>query len=268
MILDEIVAAKAKELRRSREERPLGDLRSRARSAPPLKPFDLRQEGAVSIIAEIKRASPSKGLLREDLDPADLARRYAEGGARALSVLTDREFFRGSPEDLRAARLSVNLPVLRKDFVIDEYQLWEARVMLADAALLIARLLEPRQLADYVAMAREDLKLALLVEVHDERDLERTLDARAPLVGINNRDLDTFQVSLQTTVRLRPLVPAGVATVSESGLSTREDLAILRALRVDAALIGEELVKSPDPAGKIRELIGAKDAHPGNPGRH
>ncbi len=268
MILDEIVAAKKVELRRSKEERTPGDLRSKARGAPPLKPFDLRQEGAVSIVAEIKRASPSKGPIRPDLDPADLARRYAEGGARAISVLTDREFFKGSVEDLRAARLAVDLPVLRKDFVIDEYQLWEARVMLADAALLIARILEPRQLADYVALAREDLRLAVLVEVHDEKDLEAALDARAPLVGINNRDLDTFRVSLETTARLRPMIPGGVTTVSESGLSSREDIALLRALRVDAALIGEELVRSEDPCRKIRQLLGAEDAHPGNPGRH
>ncbi len=268
MILDEIVAAKKKELRRAREERKPADLRAKARSAPPLKPFDLRREGAVSIIAEIKRASPSKGPLRPDLDPADLARRYAEGGARALSVLTDREFFKGSVEDLRAARRAVDLPILRKDFVVDEYQLWEARVMLADAALLIARILEPRQLADYVALAREDLGLATLVEVHDEDDLEAALDAKASLVGVNNRDLDTFRVSVETTARLRPMIPEGVVTASESGLSSREDLARLRALRVDAALIGEELVRSDDPARKIRELLGAEDAHPGNPGRH
>jgi len=268
MILDEIIVAKKKELRRSREERRIGDLKAKARSAPPLKPFELRQEGAVSIIAEIKRASPSRGPIRPDLDPADLARRYAEGGARALSVLTDREFFGGSVEDLRAARLAAGLPVLRKDFVIDEYQLWEARVMLADAALLIARILEPRQLADYVAMAREDLGLATLVEVHDEDDLEAALDAKAPLVGVNNRDLDTLEVSLETTARLRPAIPEGVTTVSESGLSKPEDLALLRALRVDAALIGEELVRSGDPVRRIRQLLGAEDAHPGNPGRH
>ena len=268
MILDEIVAAKKKEHRRSKEERTPGDLRSKARSAPPLKPFEVRQEGAVSIIAEIKRASPSKGPIRPDLDPADLARRYAEGGARALSVLTEKEFFKGSVEDLRAARLAVNIPVLRKDFIIDEYQLWEARVMLADAALLIARLLGPRQLADYAALAREDLKLTVLVEVHDEYDLEAALDARVPLIGINNRDLDTFRVSLETTARLRPMIPSGVTTVSESGLSTREDLVLLRALRVDAALIGEELVRSEDPIRTLRQLLGAEDAHPRNPGRH
>jgi indole-3-glycerol phosphate synthase len=257
MILDEIVAHKKTELRKAKAERKEVDLRAKARDAAAVPPFDLRQEGAVSIIAEIKRASPVKGLLRDGLDAADLAARYREGGARALSVLTDREFFKGSVDDLRAARKATGLPVLRKDFVIDEYQLWEARVMLASAALLIVRILDQPQLRDYLALAREELGIAALVEVHTEKELERALDAGAALVGINNRDLDSFAVSIGTTARLRALVPAGVVTVSESGISTREDLAVLRSLRVDAALIGEELVRSPDPAAKIRELRGA-----------
>ncbi len=268
MILDEIAAAKRKELRRSREGMPAAELRARARDAPPPRPFDIRREGAVSIIAEIKRASPSKGPIREDIDPADLARRYARGGAAAISVLTERTFFKGSADDLRAARAAAALPVLRKDFIIDEYQLWESRAMQADAVLLIARLVEPRRLEDWVAMAREDLHLAALVEIHDEDDLEAALDARAQIIGINNRDLGTFRVSVETTARLRPSIPEGVTTVSESGLSSRQDIALLRALRVDAALIGEELVKSDDPSGKIRELLGAEDAHPRDQGRH
>lgn len=264
-ILDEIVACKRRELKRARAERPPAELRAKARSAAPLKDFAsaIRRKGEVSIIAEIKRASPVKGLLRERLDPADLAKRYAEGGARAISVLTDREFFRGSVEDLRAARLAVDLPVLRKDFVVDEYQLWEARVMLADAALLIARILEKNQLSEYVALAREELGLSAIVEVHSERELERALDARAAIVGINNRDLDTFAVSIETTARLRPIVPAGVTVVSESGIGSAADLALLRHLDVPAALIGEELVKSPDPAAKLKELYGGT----GNPRR-
>lgn len=260
MILDDIVLHKRQELKRSKEERKPADLRAKVRNAAPLKPFNLRQEDAVSIISEVKRASPVKGTFREDLDPAALARQYAEGGARALSVLTDRQFFKGSVEDLRAARKAVSLPVLRKDFVIDEYQLWEARVMLADAALLIVRILEAKQLADYVALAREELKLATLVEVHSEEELETALDAKAPIIGINNRDLETFQVSLETTARLREIIPDDVVTVSESGISRREDLVLLKQMGVDAALIGEELVKSDDPAGKIRELLGADDA--------
>ena len=267
MILDDIVLAKKAELKRARHERPLAELKAKARNAAPLKPFELRREGAVSIIAEIKRASPAKGVLREELDPAALARQYAEGGARAISVLTDREFFKGSVEDLRAARLAASLPVLRKDFVIDESQLWEARVMLADAALLIARILDRKQLADYVALAHEELKLATLVEVHSEKELERALDAKARIVGINNRDLETFAVSLETTARLREMIPDGVTTVSESGISRREDIVLLGQMKVDAALIGEELVKSVDPVKKLRELMGADHAPPGNPGR-
>ncbi len=265
MILEEIVAAKKRELKRAKEERPPAELRSKARSAAPLRDFGraLRREGEVSIIAEIKRASPVRGLLRESLDPASLARQYAEGGARAISVLTDREFFRGSVEDLRAARLAVELPVLRKDFVLDEYQLWESRVMLADAALLIVRLLERTQLREYLALAREELRLATLVEVHTERELERALDAQAPIVGINNRDLESFRVTLETTARLRPLVPAETTVVSESGIASAADLALLRHLGVHAALIGEELVRAADPAAKLRELHGGT----GNPGR-
>jgi len=267
MILDEIVAVKRKELRRAKEERTPNDLRAEARSAEPLRDFAgaIRQEGEVSIIAEIKRATPRIGVLRENLDAADLARRYQEGGARAISVLTDRVFFRGSAEDLQAARLAVNLPTLRKDFVIDEYQLWETRAMPADATLLIARLLEKRQMEEYLALAREELHLPILVETHTEKELELALDAGARLIGINNRDLETFQVSVETTARLRPLIPPGIAVVSESGFGRREDLDLLKHLQVDAALIGEELVKSPDPTRTLRELL---HAHPRNPRRH
>ena len=267
MILDDIVQAKKAELKRARYERPLSELKAKARNAAPLRPFELRQEGAVSIIAEIKRASPVKGVFRKDLDPAALARQYAQGGARAMSVLTDRPFFKGSVEDLRAARLATNLPVLRKDFVIDESQLWEARVMLADAALLIVRILDRKQLADYVALAREELKLATLVEVHSEKELEQALDAKAQIVGINNRNLETFAVSLETTARLREMIPGGVTTVSESGISKREDLVLLGQMKVDAALVGEELVTSVDPVKKLGELLGADHAPQGNSGR-
>jgi indole-3-glycerol phosphate synthase len=257
MILDEIVAVKKREVRRNRELRPPAELRSKARSSAPLRPFELRDPSGPSIIAEIKRASPVKGLLRERLDPADLAARYREGGARAVSVLTDETFFKGSVDDLRAARDASGLPVLRKDFVIDEYQLWEARVLLASAALLIVRILDRARLRDYLAICREELGLAALVEVHTEKELEAALDAKAAIVGINNRDLDSFAVSLETTARLRALVPPGVLVVSESGIGTREDMVLLKRMKVDAALIGEELVRAADPAGKLRELRGA-----------
>jgi indole-3-glycerol phosphate synthase len=257
MILDEIVQAKKVELKKARQVRKLVELKAKARNAAPLKPFDLRQKDAVSIIAEIKRASPVKGVFKADLDPADQATRYREGGARAISVLTDEQFFKGSVNDLRAARKAAGLPVLRKDFVIDEYQLWEARVMLADAALLIVRILDKAQLRDYIALAKEELKLATLVEIHGEKELELALDAKAAIIGINNRDLDTFKVTLETTARLRPLIPVERVVVSESGISKREDIDLLKTMKVDAALIGEELVKSPDPTAKIKELLGA-----------
>ncbi len=268
MILDEIVAAKRVELKRARAERPLRDLRAEARSTAPSRPFALRHKDEVSIIAEIKRASPSKGDLFPDLDPATLARQYVEGGARALSVLTDAPFFKGSAGDLRAAREAADLPVLRKDFIIDEYQLWETRLMPADAVLLITRILDRAQLQEYLAMAGEELGLAALVEVHAEKELEQALDAGASIVGINNRDLETFRVSLSATERLRPMIPEDRITVSESGLSCREDIVFLRQLGIDAALIGEELVTSGGPVARIRELRGTHHVHPGNQGRH
>jgi indole-3-glycerol phosphate synthase len=257
MILDDIVQVKKVELRKAKDVRKIADLKAKARNAAPLQPFELRQKDAVSIIAEVKRASPVKGVFKADLDPGEQAKKYKDGGARAISVLTDEQFFKGSVDDLRAARKAAGLPVLRKDFVIDEYQLWEARVMLADAALLIVRILDRAQLRDYIAMAREELKLATLVEVHGEKELEAALDAKASIIGINNRDLDTFKVTLETTARLRPLIPADRVVVSESGISKRDDLVLLKAMKVDAALIGEELVKAPDPAAKIQELLGA-----------
>ena len=257
MILDDIVLVKKGELKKAKELRKFADLKAKARNAAPLQPFELRQRDAVSIIAEVKRASPAKGVFKADLDAGEQARKYREGGARAVSVLTDEQFFKGSVDDLRAARKASGLPVLRKDFVIDEYQLWEARVMLADAALLIVRILDKAQLRDYIALAREELRLATLVEVHGEKELERALDAKASIIGINNRDLDTFKVTLETTARLRPLIPADRVVVSESGISRRDDLVLLQTMKVDAALIGEELVKAPDPAAKIKELLGA-----------
>ena len=257
MILDDIVQVKKVELRKAKDVRKIADLKAKARNAQPLQPFELRQRDAVSIIAEVKRASPVKGVFKADLDAGEQAQKYKDGGARAISVLTDEQFFKGSVDDLRAARKAAGLPVLRKDFVIDEYQLWEARVMLADAALLIVRILDRAQLRDYIAMAREELKLATLVEVHGEKELEAALDAKASIIGINNRDLDTFKVTLETTARLRGLIPADRIVVSESGISTREDIVLLQNMKVDAALIGEELVKASDPTAKLKELRGA-----------
>ena len=256
MILDDIVQVKKLELRKNKEIRKFAELKAKARAAAPLKPFELRKKDAVSIIAEVKRASPTKGVFKADLDPAKQAVAYREGGASAVSVLTDEQFFKGSVDDLRAARNAAGIPILRKDFIIDEYQLYEARVMLADCALLIVRILDKAQLRDYIALAKEELKIATLVEVHTEKELEAALDAKASVIGINNRDLDTFKVTLETTARLRSIIPADRIVVSESGISKREDMVLLKNMKVDAALIGEELVKSADPAVKIKELLG------------
>lgn len=269
MILDSIVRRKRLELKEARAKRSLADLRSEARSSPPLREFEsaLRTEGEVSIIAEIKRTSPRTGPLVENLSPASFAKQYEEGGARAISVLTDEKFFHGSFDDLAAARDAVSLPVLRKDFLIDEYQLWESRVRGADAILLIARILEPGQLADYVAMAKEEMGLPALVEVHDEKELDQALDAKATIIGINNRDLDTLEVRMETTLRLRDSIPGGILTVSESGISDREDMVLLRAGHVDAALIGEHLVTSENPVLTLNELRGTGNADARNPRR-
>ncbi len=269
MILDSIVGKKRKELKQAQDERPVGDLRSRAKSSPPLRPFQdaLKTEGEVSIIAEIKRASPRTGPLVPHLSPERMARQYEEGKARAISVLTDRDFFHGSFEDLQKARAASSLPVLRKDFLIDEYQIWESRVIGADAILLIARILEPNQLTDYIALAAEEMSIPALVEVHTEKELECALDGGASIIGINNRDLDTLEVRLETTLDLRPGIPEDRIVVSESGISEREDLVRLQAHRVDAALIGEHLVTSGNPVLTLQELQGAGHARTRNPRR-
>lgn len=263
MILDEIAAWKRRELAAARAERSVADLKALLRGAPPVRPFAIRKEGEVRIIAEIKRATPSKGDLAPRLDPAAMAAAYERGGAAALSVLTESRFFKGSADDLRAARGAVQLPVLRKDFVLDEYQILEARTLPADAVLLISRLLDRSQLGEYVHLAHE-LGMASLVEVHDERDLDLAREALDRIggasgraaVGINNRNLETFRVSIETTLRLAGAVGGDRTVVSESGIASRADLDLVKAAGAHAALIGERLVTSPDPASALRELRG------------
>ncbi len=269
MILDSIVGKKRKELKRAQQEIPVATLRSQAKSSPPLRKFEagLATEGEVSIIAEIKRASPRTGPLLDQLDPAVLAREYEEGQARAISVLTDQEFFQGSFADLARAREYTTLPLLRKDFIIDEYQIWESRARGADAILLIARILEPNQLADYISLAREELSLPALVEVHDEKEVENALDGNASIIGINNRDLDTFDVQLETTLRLREGIPEEKLVVSESGIGSREDIIQLEAHRIHAALIGESLVRSENRIKQLQELRGTGNAITRDPRR-
>ncbi len=256
-ILDRIVVEKREELATAKEATPVAELKARLAAAPPVRPFAEAIRGErIRLIAEVKKRSPSRGLLRAEFDPVALARTYAQAGAAAISVLTDEPNFGGSLEHLRSVReaLPEGPPLLRKDFLFDPYQLYEARVNGADAALLIAAILEPGALAELIALAGS-LGMVALVEVHDEAELEHALSAHAEVIGINNRDLRTFQVDLGTTERLRPLVPAGKTVVAESGVFTRADVERLEGLGVQAVLIGEALVTSPDPGAKIRELF-------------
>ncbi len=262
-ILDRIVAAKRQELERRRKEEPLAVLREQVAHAPPTRSLAQALRGpSLGLIAEVKRASPSRGVLRADLDPQALARTYAGSGAAAISVLTEEQHFQGSLDDLTAVRAAVDgcgdprPPLLRKDFLFDAYHLFEARVYGADAVLLIAAVLNPGLLAELLALART-LGLECLVEVHDEQELEQALAADAQIIGINNRDLRTFEVDLALSERLRPLVPADRVVVAESGVHTRADVQRLQALGVNAVLIGEALVTADDPAAKIGELLTA-----------
>ncbi len=255
--LDRILADKREELTEAQRRVPFAALKDRLAEAPPLRDFTaaLRRDG-IALIAEVKKASPSRGLLRADFDAVALARAYAGAGAAAVSVLTDAGHFQGSLGHLTSVRdaLPDGPPLLRKDFVFDHYQLYEARVHGADAVLLIAAALNPALLAQLIGLAKA-LEMAALVEVHDELEVERALMAGASLVGINNRDLRTFEVDLATTERLRPLVPPDITVVAESGIASRADVQRLESLGVHAALIGEALVTAPDPGAKIRELF-------------
>jgi indole-3-glycerol phosphate synthase len=257
-ILDRIVADTRESLAAAKKREPLADLRARAESSPEPRGFTKALQGQhITLIAEVKKASPSRGVLRADFDPVWIAGRYAEGGAAALSVLTDEKHFHGHLDFLPAIRetLPDGPPLLRKDFLFDDYQLYEARAAGADAALLIVAILEQPLLEDLLDNAR-DLGLDALVEVHDEAEMERALVAKADLIGVNNRDLRTFDVDLATTERLRPLAPPSVTFVAESGIFTREDMLRLERAGVSAALIGEGVVTAPDPAEKVRELLG------------
>lgn len=246
--LDQILSSRREAVSRLRGSSPA--------DGPPVRDFRgaLAADG-MSVIAEIKRASPSKGDLDLSLDPAGVARAYERGGARALSVLTEPEFFKGSAEDVVAARSATSLPVLWKDFVIDPVQLFHARSFGADAALVIVRILSDEMLGTLLSAIR-DRSMCALVEVFDERDLERALSVGADVIGVNHRDLETFEDDTTATKRLRPLVPDHVVLVAESAISTRADVEELEAIGVDAILVGEALVRSGDPATKIRELLG------------
>lgn len=256
MILDCICQQKQIEVAQRKAEAPVARLIERARAAGTPRGFEaaLKRPG-MSLIAEIKRHSPSKGKLMDCDDPLPLGRAYEEAGARAISVLTDEEFFHGRLADLERVRGGVKAPCLRKDFIIDEYQIHEARAHGADAILLIARILSDAQMRDYLQLARE-WGMGALTETHSAAEVGRAVKAGAAIIGINNRDLDTFNVDLNTTIALRKLIPENRTVVGESGIHTRDDVLKLQDAGVDAILVGEALVKSGDPRAKISELLG------------
>ena len=264
-ILEEIVRRTRADLVDRRARLPLVDLKARCRDRDPARDFlgavrreageTGRRRGPIRVIAEVKKASPSKGVIRPDFAPQELAQAYADAGAHAISVLTDEPFFQGSLEHLAAIRRVVDRPILRKDFHLDAYQLWEARAAGADAVLLIGATLEPAALQDLLGLARE-LTLAALVEVHTRQELATALGSGANLVGINNRDLKSFQVSLETTFGLLPFVPADVVLVSESGISQAAEVVRLAVAGVDAILVGEGLLRHADVGWALRHLVG------------
>jgi indole-3-glycerol phosphate synthase len=257
MILDDIIAYKKEELAETKRSTPIAEVKSQAADAGPTRGFGktLSSGQDIRLIAEVKKASPSKGVIREDFDPVDIARTYARSGASCLSILTEQKYFQGKLEYLNAVRKAVELPLLRKDFIIDQYQIFEARAAGADAILLIAACLEKQQIEDYIGIAGE-LGLDVLVESHTYKELDRSLVSGAAIVGINNRDLQSFSVSIQTTLDLLKDIPEDRTVVSESGIKTRDDVVKLAEAGVDAILVGESLMREKDIKKKVKELLG------------
>jgi indole-3-glycerol phosphate synthase len=258
-ILNTILARKAEEIEQRSRVRSLADLRARAANLPPTRGFvdairRKRKAGESAVIAEVKKASPSKGLIRKDFKPAEIARSYEAGGAACLSVLTDVDFFQGSNLYLGEARAACSLPALRKDFTIDPYQVYEARMIGADAILLIVAALEDGPMIEMANLAHE-LGMDVLVEVHDIDELERALQTDCELIGVNNRNLRTFEVSLDTTIALRDAVPPDRTLVTESGIATPADVARMRAAGIDAFLVGESFMREADPGAALQRLF-------------
>lgn len=258
-ILKKIIATKHEEVAAARVVKSLAELEAEAAAQAPARDFvaAIRSKlvhGQPAVIAEIKKASPSKGVIRPDFQPAEIARSYAENGAACLSVLTDREYFQGAPEYLQAARAACELPVLRKDFMVDAYQVLEARAMGADCILLIAAALDLPQMQALEQLAHQ-LGMAVLVEVHDGEELTAALQLQTPLIGINNRNLRTFDVTLQTTLDLLARIPEGRIVVTESGILKSEDVALMRAHQVATFLVGEAFMRAEDPGLELARLF-------------
>lgn len=261
-ILRKILARKAEEISERNQRLSLAELRQMVAKLPPTRPFRERLEQTIAdsqpaIIAEIKRASPSKGLLRDPFHPADIARSYSAFGATCLSVLTDRDFFQGHEDFLRETQTACLLPILRKDFIIDPYQVYEARLIGADCVLLIVAALDDTVLRD-LARLTITLGMDVLVEVHDAEELERALALNTPLIGINNRDLRTFETRLDTTLNLLPRIPADRIVVTESGIHTSADVTLMREHGVHAFLVGEAFMRADVPGAKLAELFGTR----------
>ena len=258
-ILKKILARKVEEVAERKSKRPIKELQAEANDCPPPREFvDAIQQridaNKPAIIAEIKKASPSKGVIREDFNPADIARSYEQAGASCLSVLTDIDFFQGSDEHLQSAREACSLPTLRKDFMIDPYQIYASRVLGADCILLIVSALSDMQLQDFSGMAGE-LTMDVLVEVHDREELERGLMLRTPLIGINNRNLHTFETTIETTIGLLTDVFHDRTVVTESGIHTSEDVKLMRKHNVNTFLVGEAFMSATNPGEKLKELF-------------
>jgi indole-3-glycerol phosphate synthase len=258
-ILNKILARKAEEIAQRQTQTSLNELQKRIQQASPVRGFVNALQSKISanqsaVIAEIKKASPSKGVIRPDFNPPEIAKSYQQGGAACLSVLTDVDFFQGSDAYLQQARAACSLPVIRKDFIIDSYQINEARALEADCILLIVAALDQPQLLDLYQCARE-LSLDVLVEVHDEAEMERALQIDLPMVGINNRNLRTFETSLQTTINMLGMVPENCFVVTESGIHTRQDVALMRSHQVNAFLVGEAFMRAPDPGSELAAIF-------------
>jgi indole-3-glycerol phosphate synthase len=260
-ILKQILKVKAEEVAAGSAAKPLRQMRAEVDSAPEPRDFlgalrASRETGRAAVIAEIKKASPSQGVMREAFDPAAIARSYAAAGASCLSILTDRQFFHGKPEYLQAGRAACELPVLRKDFMIDPWQVYESRLMGADCILLIVRALGDAQMAELAGTAA-DLGMDALLEVHDGEELERALALKPPFVGINNRNLNTFRTDTGTTLALKSRIPADCLVVTESGIKTRDDVQRMRSHGVHGFLVGETCMRADDPGEKLTELFAA-----------